>query len=96
MWALLLSIGSGGARAAATFSFNESGNGSVDFRNGTGLQPFTGSLMADPTWPGHLSLTYLLPTASVGLLPAGDVRVLELTGVVSDGIRFTNNEPTGG
>jgi hypothetical protein len=99
--ALLLGAGSGpgqpgfiaGAAAAEvnfTFYFDELGDGLIDLRNGMGLQPLRGSLMDNPSWAGHPSLTFLLPQA-VGLVLAGDIGVRD-PGVttLSDGLRFTD------
>jgi hypothetical protein len=68
------------------FTFDEFGNGVVD--TGSGPSPLVGSLMADPTFPSRMVMTYILPAPVF----AGDVRIWSDASktTLSDVIRFTN------
>ncbi len=90
--AVLFSIAAFEAHAQFfTLYFDESGNGSVDLRNGLGLQPDPGVMLPDPTQPGMVVLTYMLPVAGIPV-QNGDIRVWEDTSMtlLSDVIRFTD------
>jgi len=97
--AVLLGFGVGSAQAANglagsgdpfTLTFDESGNGFVDLRNGTALQPLRGTLLPDVSGGSSVPvLTFILPSPVV----TGDVRIWETTlgsGPIGDVLRFTN------
>jgi hypothetical protein len=71
------------------FNFDENGHGSISI-NGGAFQTLNGTLMADPTWAGHMVMTYIFPNG--GTVGNGDVRILEPTGGISDVLRFTNSK----
>jgi hypothetical protein len=77
-----------------TFSFNETGAGTINFGDGIGNRTFNGTLLADPASPGNLGLTWIFPPQAPGgtatLVASGDVRVTEPGGGTSEWLRFTN------
>jgi len=85
----LLFGGVGQAFASFILKFDENGNASIN-NNGTGFVPLTGTLAPDPSAPGNMGLTYMLPS----LVNNGDVSVFDANPttapVLSDLMRFTN------
>jgi hypothetical protein len=74
------------AHAFFTLDFDENGNGSVSVNNGP-FVPSPGVLADDPSQVGfQLVLIYTLPE----LVVEGDLSVFELTGGLSDVVRFTD------
>jgi hypothetical protein len=74
--------------AGFIFNFDEAGNGSIN-NNGTGLQTFNGSRITDPS--STLGLVLGWNFSSLGItFSAGQGVILDVTGGLSDMLRFTD------